>query len=108
MKKHARDKSQRGWKSNANFLRKRGVAEDDRGNRAVLECEEVGRFLGEIDLVEKHGDTDADEGDRHDGSKFRGVFVVKWNHDGSKLGIEAATHNQTWQSGVGWWGSVAL
>ncbi len=84
------------------------MTEDDRRNRPVLEREEFARSLGKVDLVQKHHDTGGDEGHRDDGRQFRGVIVVKWNHDGSKLGIEAAIHDQTWQSVVGWWGSIAL
>ena len=58
------------------------MAEEESGNSAVLERKHFSRFLGQVQLVEEHGDAEADEGQGDDGRPLGGIVVVERQHDG--------------------------
>lgn len=84
------------------------MAEDDGWDGAVLKCEQFGRFLGKIHLIEKHGDTDTDEGHRDNGSDLGRIIVVKRNHGGPWLWSSAVISDETRQFKIGRRASVDL
>ena len=67
------------------------MAKDNGRDGAVLKGKKLGCFSGQIHLMEKHHDADADENHRNDGSSLGGIIVVEWNHvarlwDSSSIG----------------------
>src|SRR5574337_1258904 len=99
VKKHAGHEGE-GRRNGDRLLRKRGLAEDNGRDGTVLKCEELRSLLREIHLIEKYGDTDADEHHRDDGSPLSRIIVVKWNHGDPTLFSSAATRDRTRQFGI--------
>ena len=80
MEKHAGHKGE-GCRNRNGLLRKRSLTEDNGWDGTVLKCEEFGRLLREIHLVEKYSDTDANEDRRDNGRPLGRIIVVERNHD---------------------------